>query len=228
MKEWNNKNATLLDEDGTVNQESQKSSREKPKLQITDRRFWVQDEEAIEKAAPYQRRYPAFVEELKARTETAEQKLKERLQQLEQENAAFRERLDKELERRLEQQKRALFSEILEVIDNFERALAASAGAPSPDSLSEGVRLNLDLLFKILRQAGVTPVESLHQPFNPHQEEALGLVPVDDPELDGKVVEVVQKAYRLGDQLIRPAMVRVGKYEGDGSGESDKRQEATE
>ncbi len=50
----------------------------------------------------------------------------------------------------------------------------------------------------------------VHEPFDPHQAEAVGMIAVDEPELDQCVIEVVQKGYRVGDQLIRPARVRVG------------------
>ena len=55
---------------------------EEPRVRVTDRRFWVQDESLEEGASKPERRYPTMVEELKARTELAEQKLKEKLKKL--------------------------------------------------------------------------------------------------------------------------------------------------
>lgn len=187
---------------------------EEPQIQVTDRRFWAQNDSLVEEVSKPERKYPTIVEELKARTELAEQKLKERLEQLDQENEAYRTRLKKELERQLNQEKLELFRNFLEIIDNFERALKATDGKSSPEDLREGVKLNLDLLLSKLKSIGIEPMEVLHQPFDPHQAEALGTVPVNDPELDSHVTEVIQGGFRWGDQILRPARVRVGQYKG--------------
>ena len=93
------------------------------KFQITDRRFWVQDDSKINKTQISEPQYPSVVEELKARTELAEQKLKEKLQEIDKENNAFRRRLSKEMDKRLQREKINLLSDFLELVDNFERAL---------------------------------------------------------------------------------------------------------
>ena len=77
----------------------------KKKFQITDRRFWVQDDSKIDKTQISGPQYPSVVEELKARTELAEQKLKEKLQEIDKENNAFRRRLSKEMDKRLQREK---------------------------------------------------------------------------------------------------------------------------
>lgn len=187
---------------------------EEPQIRVTDRRFWAQDESLVEEASETDRKYPTIVEELKARTELAEQKLKERLEQIDQENEAYRTRLKKELERQLNQEKLELFRNFLEIIDNLERALKAADEKSTPEDLREGVKLNLDLLLSKLKSIGIEPMEVLHQPFDPHQAEALGTVPVDDPELDSQVTEVIQGGFRWGDQILRPARVRIGQYQG--------------
>jgi molecular chaperone GrpE len=187
---------------------------EEPQIRVTDRRFWAQDESLVEEASETDRKYPTIVEELKARTELAEQKLKERLEQIAQENEAYRTRLKKELERQLNQEKLDLFRNFLEIIDNLERALKAADEKSTPEDLREGVKLNLDLLLSKLKSIGIEPMEVLHQPFDPHQAEALGTVPVDDPELDSQVTEVIQGGFRWGDQILRPARVRIGQYQG--------------
>jgi molecular chaperone GrpE len=187
---------------------------EEPQIRVTDRRFWAQDESLVEEASETDRKYPTIVEELKARTELAEQKLKERLEQIDQENEAYRTRLKKELERQLNQEKLELFRNFLEIIDNLERALKAADEKSTPEDLREGVKLNLDLLLSKLKSIGIEPMEVLHQPFDPHQAEALGTVPVDDPELNSQVTEVIQGGFRWGDQILRPARVRIGQYQG--------------
>lgn len=194
------------------------ANKPQPGFQVTDRRFWVKDESVIEQASAPQPRYPSFVEELKARTELAERKLKERIKQLEEENEAFRARLNREMEKRLEQEKLQVFRDLLEVVDNLERALeAAQDGRSKPEErlqgLVEGVQLNLELFLARLKAAGIEPLEVLNQPFDPHESEAVGVREVQDPNLDQHVVEVVQKGFRCGDQLLRPARVRVGQFD---------------
>ncbi len=192
------------------------------KLQVNDRRFWVQDESAEEKASMPTRKYPSLVEELKARTELAEQKLREKIEKLDQENEAFRVRLSKDMDRRMEQEKLELFSNFLELIDNLERALKAAHQNPSFEALEEGVLLNLELFLSKLKSLGIEPMELLHQPFDPHEAEAVGVVAVDDPNLDQHVVEIVQRGFRWGEQVLRPARVRTGQYQVEKKSQSDE------
>ena len=182
-------------------------------MQVTDRRFWAQDESAEEKASIPTKQYPSLVEELKTRTELAEQKLKEKVEKLHQENEAFRGRLSKDMDRRVEQEKLELFGNFLELIDNLERALKAAQQTPSFEALKEGVQLNLELFLSKLKSLGIEPMDLLHKPFDPHEAEAVGVVAVDDPALDQHVIEVVQRGFRRGDQVLRPARVRTGQYQ---------------
>ena len=182
---------------------------------MNDRRFWVQDESAEDKASVPTKKYPSLVEELKARAELAEQKLRERIEALDQENEAFRVRLSKDMDRRMDQEKLELFGNFLELIDNFERALEAAQETLSFEALREGVQLNLELFLSKLKSLGIEPMDLLHQPFDPHEAEAVGVVAVDDSDLDQQIVEVVQRGFRWGEQVLRPARVRIGQYQAD-------------
>ncbi|MEE8349385.1 MAG: nucleotide exchange factor GrpE [Acidobacteriota bacterium] len=199
---------------------------EEPKIRVTDRRFWAQDESLVDRTSLPDRKFPTIVEELKARTELAEQKLKEKLEQIAEENDAYRMRLRKELERQLDQEKLDLFRNFLEIIDNLERALKAADETATPEDLKEGVKLNLELLLSKLKTIGIEPIEVLHRPFDPHEAEALGTVSVDDPGLDQHVTEVLQGGFRWGDQILRPARVRIGQYQ-EGTPLENESQEAT-
>jgi len=191
----------------------QHESESKPKFQVADRRFWVEDPGLEDQATVPEEHYPSFVEELRARTEAAENKLRQRVQELDVENAAFRDRLNRQLEKRISREKVEFFRELLEVADNLERALDASTEGSNFEALREGLRLNLDLFQAKLSLAGLEVIDPLEQPFDPNEAEALGLVPVSDIALDNKVVRVEQKGYRLGDQVVRPSTVLVGRYE---------------
>ncbi len=187
---------------------------QQPEIQVTDRRFWVVDDEAVDNAKEPQRKLPSFVEHLQARTETAEQKLKERLQELEKENEAYRDRQARQAERRLAKEKEDLLGGFLETVDNLERTLEAVEAGGGLESLNKGVALTLELLRKRLQSEGVQELDLLHREFDPHQAEAMGYASVDDPQLDQKVVEILQPGYRMGETLLRPARVRIGQFEG--------------
>ncbi len=182
-------------------------------FQVSDRRFWAQDADAVDRAAPPAQRHPSYIEELKARTEAAENKLREKLSQLDADNEAYRVRLRREMENRAEQQTRQTLEGFLEVVDNLERALDAAQASDDASALQEGVKLNLQLFLDKLRAAGIESLEMQGQPFDPHLAEAVGSIPVDSPEQDQTVIEVVQKGYLTNGQLLRPARVRIGQYE---------------
>jgi molecular chaperone GrpE len=185
------------------------NDKERSRFQVADRRFWVEDETVFDRAEVPEKRYPTYVEELKSRTELAEKKLQEKVQKLDQDNESFRERLGREMDKRLQRETQAILLGLLEVVDNLERALAA---AHEESSLKEGVRLSVNLFLSKLKALGIEPLDPLHQPFDPHEAEAVGMIEVDDSGLDHHVVEVVEKGFKMGGQLVRPARVRVGQY----------------
>ncbi|HEX6603168.1 MAG TPA: nucleotide exchange factor GrpE [Solirubrobacterales bacterium] len=95
--------------------------------------------------------------------------------------------------------------EIVDAVDNLERALETSE---SSDGLAAGVEMVLKGLCETLSNNGIEAVDPKGEKFDPNQHEALSTMPVEGTE-SGTVVEVMQKGYRLDDQLIRPARVVV-------------------
>jgi molecular chaperone GrpE len=96
--------------------------------------------------------------------------------------------------------------EVIDAVDNLERALETADG--SGDGLASGVEMVLGGLRETLKKHGIEAVDPKGEKFDPNQHEALSTMPVEGTE-SGTVVEVMQKGYRLGDQLIRPARVVV-------------------
>jgi molecular chaperone GrpE len=121
----------------------------------------------------------------------------------------FRKRARREMETSILLANARLLRELLEVLDNFERAFAA-APEGAGETLSQGVRLIYERLREILRQNGVVRIEAVDAPFDPNLHEAISQV-----ERDGvpshQVVEVAQAGYMLGDVVLRPARVVVAK-----------------
>ncbi|NMO94853.1 nucleotide exchange factor GrpE [Paenibacillus lemnae] len=120
----------------------------------------------------------------------------------------FRRRTQKEKEELAKYASSKLITELIPVIDNFERALAASNVDPESDSLVKGVNMIFRQLEGVLNAEGLQAMESVGQPFNPEFHQAIMQVESDEHE-EGIVVEEVQKGYMLKDKVLRPAMVKV-------------------
>ena len=118
----------------------------------------------------------------------------------------YRRRIERERATAARSGKRDLILQLLEVLDGFDRALQHVDDAPS--SVSEGLQLLHRKLLGLLEAQGVTPLQSLGETFNPELHDAIGTVQSDDAE-PGTVAEEMQRGYRWGDDLLRPARVRV-------------------
>lgn len=118
----------------------------------------------------------------------------------------------KRLERdRIEARNRAsaeYVSKILPILDDFERALENAPEDIEANSWFEGLLLVNRKLTLLLEEMRVEKIEALGQPFDPNYHEALSLKDVDGVE-SGIVVEELQTGFRLGDRIIRPALVNV-------------------
>lgn len=121
----------------------------------------------------------------------------------------FRKRTRQEKEDFAKYASQKLMEQLLPVIDNFERAMAAaSASGGDYESLAKGVEMIYRQLSQVLEQEGLTPLQTVGQPFDPELHQAV--MQVESEEYgEGIVVEEVQKGYRLKDKVIRPAMVKV-------------------
>ena len=119
----------------------------------------------------------------------------------------FRKRSAQESERRATAQKEAFILELLPVIDNLERALGARVSA-SPEQLRHGVHLTLHQMRQTLHRHGIEQEESLGKPFDAYRHEAIG-ARRDSTQPDHSVLEVVQRGYRRGKDVFRPAKMIV-------------------
>ena len=98
--------------------------------------------------------------------------------------------------------------DLLPVIDDFERALQIEA--PGAESYRQGLEIIHRALMDMLRKRGVTPIEAVGTEFDPQIHQAVAYEEAPDRR-DGEVMEQFTRGYRLGDKLIRPAMVKVAK-----------------
>src|SRR4051812_2725274 len=118
----------------------------------------------------------------------------------------FRKRAASDVQAAQARGKVAVAREVIDAVDNLERALEAADGAG--EDLRSGVEMVLSGLRETLTRNGIEVVDPKGEKFDPNQHEALSTQPVEGTE-SGVVVEVLQKGYALGDQLVRPARVVV-------------------
>jgi molecular chaperone GrpE len=132
-----------------------------------------------------------------------------------EDNKAFRQRQEREKTRVIEAERATIAQALLEAADDLERALAAVGSTEvkgkAAENLVEGVRLSLAAIHKRIEALGAERLSVAGQPFDPHLAEAVDTVPVADAEQDGRVVQEIRTGYRIGDRVLRPARVRVGR-----------------
>ena len=101
-----------------------------------------------------------------------------------------------------------LLRQLLEVLDNFELAMAAVREAREPGAVAQGVQMILEQLRGLVADFGVTPLETVGAQFDPHWHEAVERIETPDAP-EGRIIAEVKKGYRLHDRLLRPARVKV-------------------
>ncbi len=149
------------------------------------------------------------VEELLARLQDAERERDKLLDDLRRTAADFdnyRKRVAREQMQVLARSGERVVAKLLPVLDDLERALDAAEHHEEAKVL-EGVRMTKDALAGVLASEGVEEIVA-DGPFDPHVHEALMTQPAEGVE-PGHVVQVVQRGYRIGDAVVRPARVIV-------------------
>ncbi|MCM3874180.1 MAG: nucleotide exchange factor GrpE [Pyrinomonadaceae bacterium] len=199
---------------------SERDENGESELRVTDRRRrFLEDDASSEPSAPAEspNLKPSYVAELEARTEAAEKFTKEvqsRFEQLrsqlQRETDETRQRLNRAADERAERGKADFIAGLLPVLDNLQRATEAAESGSTREQIVEGVRRTAASFESALAAAGVEPLESVGQEFDPELHEAVETVPVE-PEEEGKVVVEYTRGYRIGDRLLRPARVKVGR-----------------
>lgn len=99
---------------------------------------------------------------------------------------------------------------LLPIVDDFERGIEAMKNSDDAEAVKEGMTLIYNKLVKYLEQNGVKPIESTGTDFDPEKHEAIAMVPVDDENLKGKVIDTPTKGYTINDKVLRYAKVAVG------------------
>lgn len=108
--------------------------------------------------------------------------------------------------------------EILPVCDSLERALLttkttqADQATQELDNLLTGMQMTQEILLKALQHMKVNKIEALNAAFDPNFHQAMFEVPVEQPEQAGKIANIVQEGYTIGERVLRPALVGITKH----------------
>ena len=123
----------------------------------------------------------------------------------------YRKRTDRERQQLADAAAADLIKDLLPLVDDLERALAAAPGegtAQTVASYRTGVELIYKQLAELLRKRNVTAIEAKGADFDPHVHQAVATEP-SASHRDNEVIEELRRGYRLGERLLRPAMVKV-------------------
>jgi molecular chaperone GrpE len=184
-----------------------------PEVKVVDRRWWARGDR-VEASEPAGK--PTYVEELEARLAEKDRLLQQYIEQYKGAAAEFeqaRVRARRDAGKEIERGKRAILVDLLDIVDNLDRALESARDARSIDTLVHGVEMVRQQFLQRLEGFGITPVDPLDQPFDPMLHEAVTTVPTPAAGNEDKVVGVVRRGYMIGDEVLRPAQVAVGKRE---------------
>ncbi len=183
-------------------------------VKVVDRRRLSPDGTAVRDAEPLLRK-PTYIEELERQLAEKDRIVQEELSKYRKASVEFeqaRARMRKELAKDAERSRREVLISLLEVVDNLDRAIDAARTAERPsDSLLQGVELVRQQFLSKLEGFNVFRVPSNGALFDPALHEAVSTVPPSDAAPDGHVAGVIRQGYRIGDEVLRPALVAVAK-----------------
>jgi molecular chaperone GrpE len=186
-------------------------------IRVTDKRFWVQPQEALSSEETAFSLKPSYVEELERKLTDSKKKLEEvmaayRVSKAEAaaETQKARERIQNEYNRRLLQAKGDVVRKFIDIAENLDRALVTSQEGNNLSGLLDGVRLIRSQFGAALSELGLEEVRVEGEIFNPEVAEAVETIEVENETQDNLVLEVVNKGYRINETLVRPAQVKVG------------------
>jgi molecular chaperone GrpE len=192
-------------------------------VRVTDRRRVYLDDsgaERVNEEAEKPNLKPTYVEELEARTKAAERQVQEvqsrfdqLRQQLQRETDETRQRLNRAADERSATEKANFINALLPVMDDLNRAIDAVSENTSREALLEGVRSIAMSFQSALTSAGVEPLVAVGEDFDPELHEAVDTEETDG-DMDGKVIQEYSRGFRMGDRLLRPARVKVGRAAG--------------
>jgi len=169
----------------------------------------IKTDENLTNTPSLEEQVPGESEVEKTRLELEEQKDKFVRKVAEFEN--FKRRNAKERIELIQTAGREVITDLLDVLDDCDRAQKQIENSEDIKEIKEGVLLVFNKLRNTLAARGLKPMETIHQEFNPDLHDAITEIPAPTPDLKGKIIDEVVKGYYLNDKIIRHAKVVVGK-----------------
>jgi molecular chaperone GrpE len=181
-------------------------------VKVVDRRWWARGDDGGAPAAAGAK--PTYVEELEKLVADKDRIAQEYIAKYRQAAGEFEEsrvRLRREISKEIERGRREILADLLDVVDNLDRAIESGGKAASPEVLLQGVELVRRQFLSKLESLGVKRIDVGGASFDPLVHEAVSTVPAASPEQDGQVIGIVREGYMIGDEVLRPASVAVAK-----------------
>ncbi|MHC1567584.1 MAG: nucleotide exchange factor GrpE [Candidatus Syntropharchaeia archaeon] len=131
-----------------------------------------------------------------------------RLQYLQADFENYKKRMEKEKKEIVESATENLIIKLLDIMDNFQRAIDSAKNTKDWDALMKGIEMVFAQFRNVLEKEGVREIEAVGCEFDPYKHEAVGYVSSEDEE-EGTIVEELRKGYMLHSKVIRPSLVKV-------------------
>jgi molecular chaperone GrpE len=189
-------------------------------VKVVDRRWWARGGGGGTAASEPAK--PTYVQDL-------EQRVAEKTEQLQtiaaqhrralEEFDEVRARMRRDVARDVAIGRRQILVELLDVLDNLDRALAAARDSNESGALLQGVEMVRQQFLLKLDGFGVKPIAALGQRFDPARHEAISTIATQVPEEDDRIAGVIKEGYTIGDELLRPAVVVVARSRESDAGE---------
>lgn len=184
-------------------------------VKVVDRRWWANtDESGAPREDARGTGKPSYVEQLEAQIADKDKQIAEYLSKYRNAEKEFEEarlRLRREISKDIERSRRDILADLLEVVDNLDRAVDSARQGASQDALLQGIEMVRRQFLAKLDGLGVKRLDADGQPFDPTRHEAISTVPAASAEQDGIIVGTVRPGYMIGDDVLRPAAVAVAK-----------------
>lgn len=151
-------------------------------------------------------KYEQEIEQLKQQF----QEINDKYLRLSAEFDNYRKRTLKEKTEILQTAGSSLLESLLPIIDDFERALKTVGESKSLEALKEGIDLIYNKFLEFIKSKGISEIEALNTEFDTDFHEAITKIPTPEENMKGKVVDVIQKGYKMNDKVIRFSKVVIG------------------
>ena len=184
-------------------------------VRVVDKRWWA-NQQGSDDAGESRSSKPSFVEDLQRTLADKDELLQSYVAKYTEAATEFeqtRVRLRREVVKEVDREKRRILATFLEVGDNLDRAIEAGQSTSAESALLQGVKLIRQQLLATLDAHGVTRIDAAGNTFDPTLHDAISTVPVTAEAQHNTVMHVVKIGYRVGDEILRPASVTVGKHE---------------